>query len=73
MEDKKLLRNVVALLSEHYDSVQIIVTRPDTNDNTTIEFEGSGNLFARIGSCREFVMINDEMTREFARRRIEDS
>lgn len=43
------LNKVVNLLSEHYDSTTIFVSRLESDGTTTSLSVGSGNWFARIG------------------------
>jgi hypothetical protein len=50
-QDQKILESAMNILCEHYDSVQIFVTRHEpVTENGTVEFDcGIGNYFARIG------------------------
>lgn len=50
-QDKSLrmLRNHVAALMEHFDSVQIFATKPGINGGTVHCADGGGNWFARYG------------------------
>lgn len=64
-EDMDLVRKHVTSLGEHFDSVQIFVTRhePAEKDGTvTINF-GSGNWFARYGQVRNWVNVEEEASR----------
>ena len=64
IEEAKKIREALGM-----DSVQIIVTWPDTKDHagSRICYGGSGNYFARVESCREYVMICDAHRDETAR------
>jgi hypothetical protein len=68
--DVELVRKHVQALGEHFDTVQILVTRhmpAEKNGTVSIE-QGSGNWFARRGQARDFVINGDEHVREHARR-----
>ena len=64
------LRKAIELLSEHFDTVQIIATRQDDEDpeNDLLCEDGSGSIFARIGSVRDWLMRQDEYTRNRAKK-----
>jgi len=49
--DEQLLSKALNLLCEHYDSVQIFVTRHEpVTEKGTVEFDcGIGNYYARLG------------------------
>lgn len=56
-------RHVNALM-EHFDTVQVFVTKYVGIDESTIAHaQGKGNWHARIGQVREWVTRNDERTR----------
>jgi hypothetical protein len=42
------------LLMEHFDSVQIVVTK-DERSQTRLAAFGAGNMFARMGSVRDWL------------------
>lgn len=48
------IRALAHQLHEHFDAVQIIVTR-DTADQSRIVQWGAGNLFARAGATRAWL------------------
>jgi hypothetical protein len=52
-------------LGEHFDTVQIFVTRHEAGkeDGTVNVNYGSGNWFARYGQVKEWVLRRDEDTR----------
>ena len=56
IEEAKKIRESLGM-----DSVQIIVTWPDTKDHAAsrICFGGSGSYYARVQSCREYVALCD--------------
>lgn len=68
-EDMKLIEHHAAILSEHFDTVEIITTRhqPNTGDKdengTVMCNSGTGNYFARYGSVKEWLLRNDERSR----------
>ena len=47
----------------HFDTVQIIATRHDPNAGTSLAHVGRGNIYARVGACREWMMKLDTETR----------
>lgn len=68
--DVEMLRNACEALGDHFDSVQIFVTRhmPAEADGTRIVNYGSGNWFARYGQVRHWVIEHEEQARESVRR-----
>lgn len=70
--DMERLRVAVESLGEHFDSVQIFVTRANEadreEDKGTINANlGGGNWFARYGQVRAWLVKCDERTREEVR------
>lgn len=64
--DLSVLEKHVAMLEEHFDTVQIICTRQ--HDKGTFQSDlGGGNWYARYGSTREWVMRQEEMERDRCR------
>lgn len=63
----EMLRRHASMLSEHFDSVRIFVTR-QMHDGTVSVTEGAGNFQAQQGQVREWLIRQDENTRENARR-----
>lgn len=57
--DIVLLKATSARLSEHFDTVQIFVTR-QTSDGTVNCQWGSGNWFARYGQIKQWLVKEDE-------------
>lgn len=66
-----LLKNATLNLGEHFETVQIFVTRhqSETEDDTgTVNLNyGIGNWFVRIGFVKDWVIRQDEWTRCYAR------
>ena len=64
-EDIKTVDAHIDQLMEHFDSVQIMVTRhmPTELDGTVQISRGAGNWYARYGQVREFLIIEDERIR----------
>jgi hypothetical protein len=55
--EEKMLSKAAENLGEFFDSVQIVVTRYDPQTKHTIIMDdGSGNLFARYGSTKEWLL-----------------
>jgi hypothetical protein len=66
----KRIQDAANLLGEHCDSVQIIaVVHNDKGDDMVVSYAaGSGSLYERIGATREWLIRQDEYTKEHARR-----
>lgn len=62
--DRAIVEKHVVQLIEHFDSVQIVVTRYDPQTKTTNSFgRGGGNFHARWGSMKEWLDQVDEQAR----------
>ncbi len=61
--DTATLKKHVAMLEEHFDSVQIICTRREEAGTIRADW-GSGNWYARYGSVREWVLKEEEIERD---------
>lgn len=62
----KALADCVRLLSEHFETVQIIVTdtvKDGSNDTVRLSL-GSGNMYARVESLRMFLKERDWKLRQ---------
>lgn len=68
-DDLQRIEAVISQLGEHFDSVMIFCTRHDEGqEGGTVNCAlGSGNWYARYGQCREWLITNDERTRESVR------
>lgn len=67
-ELREMVDRHVNALSEHFDTVQIYVTRQEgEKDQTRGINRGAGNWFARFGQVREWVVYEEERMRECAR------
>jgi hypothetical protein len=53
-EREKLVDDALAVLSEHFDHVQILATWSEPGVTKDC-FRGEGNWYARQGMCREFL------------------
>ncbi len=68
--DLKLVDKAIQDLSEHFDSVQIFVSRHLNDDEGTATVaKGSGNWYARWGQTWRWVQTEDEYEREQVRKR----
>ena len=67
--DMALVQQHVDQLMDHFDSVQVFVTRhmPAEHDGTVSINLGAGNWFTRRGQTREWVLVEDERARMPAR------
>lgn len=55
-----IVRSHANQLAEHFDSVQIFVTRHAGDGNGTVRINcGSGNAFARYGQVRQWIIQED--------------
>ncbi len=70
--DLNLCRKATDALREHFDTVQIFVTRHEGTDGTVNVAFGSGNWFARKGQVSEWLEKEDEATREMTRARLKE-
>jgi len=68
-ELQALLKRHVADLMEHFDSVRILATvhLDDGSKNTKSLDEGDGNFYAQLGHAREWICIQEEYQRVWAR------
>ena len=67
------MAKAVDQLGEHFDSVQVFVTRyePDSVESSTMElFDGSGNWLTRYGQIKEWVLRREAIMAEEARRSV---
>lgn len=67
--DIERVQKVVDELIEHFDSVQILVTRVETGElNGTVTLSlGAGNWYARYGQVKDWMIKIDERSRESIR------
>lgn len=67
-EAQALVQKHAAELGEHFDSVRIFVTWPNTNDSTNTQAydAGSGNFYAQLGHVHEWLEIQREYQRLWA-------
>lgn len=68
--DMVRVRKACEALIEHFDSVQIFATRhePGEKDGTVTIRYGLGNWYTRYGHVKEWVIKEEETTRESVRR-----
>ena len=71
---QKILRSHVAQLMEHFDSVEVVVTKYDSeNERTYKGNRGGGNWYANYGACKEWVQEQEAKLRRHAIREDEES
>lgn len=69
-DQQKIVDDAVDKLREHFDSVLILVTHYDGETGSTHSYEvGSGNNYAQLGQVREWLGIQDQYQREYAKRK----
>ncbi len=68
-EDRERLKKSLHELSEHFDSVQILCTRyKGGDDGGTVNISmGEGNWFARYGQMKEWLIREEETSKESRR------
>lgn len=62
--EMKMVEKAANELSEHFDSVQIFVSRYDSEDGTVNITNGIGNWYARYGHVKEWCVKSEERTRK---------
>lgn len=72
--DVELIDGYIDQLGEHFDTVQIFVTRhmPAELDGTITVNRGAGNWCARYGQVREWLIYEEEKIRAVAHRPTDD-
>lgn len=65
------LERHAAQLGERFDSVRIFATRVQDGKTVAVSM-GNGNWHAQCGSVREWLMQQDERSRDHVRRRSDD-
>jgi hypothetical protein len=67
-KDKEMAqaRKLVDELGEHWDNIQVFCTRYEGDETQTLHI-GKGNVFARTGYVRHWLIKADEKSREEAR------
>lgn len=70
-QELEMLKRAAESLGEHFETVQIFTTRHEAgNENGTVHLAwGAGNWFARYGHVRNWLIMEDESSREGVRRR----
>lgn len=73
-EDMDRLDEAIGTLGEHFESVQIFVTRnADDNEGTVNATKGTGNWFTRYGQVRCWLIKEDERSRISMRKDYEET
>jgi hypothetical protein len=67
---QEMVREAVLKLGEHFESVRIFVTRanPESPSETQAIDEGTGNFYAQLGQITEWLSIQDQYQRNWAKR-----
>lgn len=65
--DAVLVLNAAKSLAEHFDAVEIFVSRHDGSGGTRTIAKGSGNWHARLGIVREWLLVTEEQIRQESR------
>ena len=69
--DIKLVEQSMNVLREHFDTVQIFVSRKD-EDGTVNATQGVGNWFACYGQVKDWIHRSEENTRIEARKNYDE-
>lgn len=68
-QDVSMVRQSAESLIEHFDSVQIFVTKKSDDGDGYIQIQlGRGNWFTRYGQVKCWIIKEDETTREQSRK-----
>lgn len=69
------VRSCLKVILEHWDNVQIVVSRFDADDegDTDTFAAGSGNWHARMNMIRELIIKREEEVRELTRNSMKDN
>ncbi len=67
-EDLDMVKASCEKLGEHFDSVQIFATRYDGETGTVNVQWGSGNWFARKGQIADWLIKEDEASKQAVRK-----
>lgn len=66
-DDDRILERHLAALMEHFDAVQIFVTRvqrsPDGDSEVPAWTSGRGNWYARYGQIQQWMIMEDQRMR----------
>lgn len=65
-QDEQVIKAALDTLREHFDSVQIFVTRYESGKGTQSRTRGAGNYYANLGSIREYLLAEDAVTKHNA-------
>ncbi len=62
----ELVDQALKFLREHFDAVQIFICESDSDDQDAANFSvhGSGNLFARYGVIKQWILQQEESFRK---------
>ncbi len=72
-QDQQIVAKAVDQLGEHFDSVQVFVTRyePNGGDQTSTQLNcGSGNWLTRYGHIKDWLLRQEAIAAEEARRSV---
>lgn len=69
---EKLADKLVSELGEHCDSVRVFCTMNEGNGETASYTVGDGNFHAQTGQVKEWLIRQDEIVREHARKNNDD-
>lgn len=62
MDKSLIMEKAVTMLSEHFDSIQIVGSELLPNGSTKGTHRGSGNWYARRALCQEFIEMDQANT-----------
>jgi hypothetical protein len=71
--DGKLIESAIKTLSEHFTNIQVFATRYENEEAGTLHWiKGHGDIWAREGIVKDWLVKQDEFTRHMARRTLEE-
>lgn len=72
-EVERLVEQALASISEYCDTVHVFVTRYNGATGNTVHYStGTGNWFARSGQIKDWLIKEDERTRKYARKYLDE-
>lgn len=70
-ENEKRVADALKVLGEHFDAVQIFVLLKEENV-CEVNARGCGDIYARMGYAREWLLVQEERARMDVRRQIRE-
>jgi hypothetical protein len=71
-KDWEIVRKAMEQIGEHFDNVQIFATRHESGKGTINIHMGNGNWYARYGQVKEWIVKEEEDSRQSVREENDD-